>query len=73
MRSRARIGIAGDFEVAAVDAVHILQIVQGSCRTDIRDAAVIEPVEIGDEDTEEREVMILVVIDLIAEIDALGN
>ena len=44
---------------------------QGSCRTDIRDAAVIEPVEIGDEDAEEREVMILVVIDLIAEITDL--
>ena len=60
-------------EVAAVDAVHVLQIALGGCRADICDAGVIEPIEIGDEDAEECEVLVLVVIDLVAEIDALGN
>src|SRR6266849_6217721 len=60
-------------EVAAVDAVHVLQIALGGCRADICDAGVIEPIEIGDENAKECEVLVLVVIDLVAEIDALGN
>ena len=66
-------GITRDMEVASVDAVHVLQIALGGCRADICDAGVIEPIEIGDEDAEECEVLVLVVINLVAEIDALGN
>src|SRR5712691_5704926 len=56
VQSAAVLGITRDMEVAAVDAVHVLQIALGGYRADICDAGVIEPIEIGDEDAEKCEV-----------------